>query len=137
MGKKPKTGWIEARGLFRRGAREYLIFNADAANEASLWEFPGGRLLPRESPEAGLRRCCRTLLGVEVDFELGQPPFVHDFGTHTVTFRYYAASIRDGAIKPPRGADCRWVLEGQLRDYEFDAATQRVVDWLLEENEEG
>ncbi len=129
------TSWTESRALIRRGTK-FLIVRAGAGQPEPTepWHFPGGRLAGRESPEAALRRICRDSFGVELVLHVGQPPFVHHFGTHSITYRYYESSIASGEPSAPAGAELRWVERGQLRDYVFDAATQPVVDWLLEES---
>ncbi|MBL8878163.1 MAG: NUDIX domain-containing protein [Phycisphaerales bacterium] len=131
MSRQPLTRWTEARALLRSGPDEFLIIKTTADPSAN-YEFPGGRVADRESPEAALRRLCREQLGVTIDFQIGQPPFQYAFGTHTVTFRYYICSIRAGEIAAVGCVEPRWVARAQLRDYIFDAPTQQVVDWLVE-----
>lgn len=136
MARQPaKSDWVEARALLQRAGREYLIVrppSEEQALEDTPWEFPGGRLQPKEPPEAGLRRACRETLGVELEIHVGQPPFVHNFGEHIVTYRYYVCGLRGGAPAPRGAWAARWVLPIQLREYVFDDAAQQVVDWLLE-----
>lgn len=130
--KRPQNAaWIESRALLERPGPELLIVKPRANAEDCAWEFPGGRLENRESPEAALRRSLLDTLGIEVDLLQGQPPFVHNFGTHSITYRYYMCSVARGAVRVPGGAEVRWVRPGQLREYHFDAPTQQVVDWLL------
>lgn len=124
---KPRT---QARALLRRANLEYLIYRPDAA-DTTPWEFPGAALEVREQPETALRRACRDLLGIEIEIQIGQPPFIHNFGTHSVVFRYYVCALRSGRLAATPPAECRWVQLQQLRDYVFDAPTQQVVDWLL------
>ncbi|MFO0839963.1 MAG: NUDIX domain-containing protein [Phycisphaerae bacterium] len=124
------NNWTESRALIQ-GAQAYLIILPDASPETP-WAFPGGRITRHESPEHGLRRVLRDLIGVEIEFHVGQPPFVHNFGSHSVTYRYYQCSIRSGQPQARACAELRWVIAGQLRDYTFDQPTQQVVDWLLE-----
>lgn len=128
MSKPTHNVWTEARALLERG-RERLIVRA--GGEAANWEFPGGRLMPRESPETALRRICRDAFGVEIELRLGQPPFAHHFGDHRIVYRYYECGVRAGEARPLCGGELRWVLTEQLREYDFDAATRQVVDWLL------
>lgn len=132
MPQRAAGDWIESRAIINRGRHTKLIVRPVGADEGP-WEFPGGRLMPHESPEGGLRRLCRAALGVELEIAIGQPPFVHHFGSHSVTYRYYLCSIPRGEPLPLACAEIRWVATPQLRDYVFDAPTQHVVDWLLDE----
>jgi ADP-ribose pyrophosphatase YjhB (NUDIX family) len=131
-GDKSKREWTEARGLIARGRSQYLIVRM-RGEEGCPWEFPGGKIRHSESPEAALRRHCRGLLGIEIELLIGQPPFVFNFGSHTIRFRYYVCNVAREEPLPQGVADVRWVNRGQLRDYCFDAPGQQVVDWLLEE----
>lgn len=132
MVRQPQTRWVETRALLRRGQEEFLILKP-AAEPAVFFEFPGGKVAERESPEAALRRWCRDYLGVTLQFQIGQPPFQHNFGTHAVTYRYYICTIRSGEAEAGGRFELRWVARPQLRDYIFDAPTQQVVDWLVAE----
>ena len=136
MATPQKPTWIESRALIERAGREFLILKPRSADEDCPWEFPGGRLERKESPEAALRRMLRDACGVEVELQVGQPPFVHNYGSHSITFRYYMCGIARGNPVTPKGADLRWVKLGQLRDYHFDVPTQQVVDWMLESEAE-
>jgi ADP-ribose pyrophosphatase YjhB (NUDIX family) len=128
---RKQAAWVEARALIQSPRGEYIIIRPHAdADDA--WHFPGGRVGPRESAEAGLRRTCRELLGVELTLHVGQPGFAWNFGTHSITYRYYVAGVARGRPEARACAELRWVLAGQLRDYVFDPPTQQVVDWLLE-----
>jgi ADP-ribose pyrophosphatase YjhB (NUDIX family) len=131
MGRSQQRSWVDSRALVQRAGREYLIIKTQSG-EDQPWEFPGGRVQPNEVPEAALRRLCHAQLGVELQISIGQPPFVHRFGTHSVTYRYHICGIPDGQAEAVGCAETRWVLREQLREYVFDAPTQQVVDWLLE-----
>jgi 8-oxo-dGTP diphosphatase len=130
MGKRQKTRWVESRAIIQNSRHEVLIFKADRRNDSALWEFPGGRVAPGESPEVALRRHCRLLLAVELELQIGQPPFVHDFGDHQVTYRYYHCAADAVKLTTSGAAETRWVRVQQLPDYTFDPPTQVVVDWL-------
>src|SRR5262245_14703316 len=124
------TDWTESRALLERPGRELLILKPRLDDPECPWEFPGGRLENRESPEAALRRIFRESLGVELELLQGQPPFIHNFGDHSVTYRYYMCTVARGTLRQPPGSEMRWVKVGQLCEYDFDRPTQQVVEWL-------
>lgn len=135
MKNQPRAAdWTESRALLERPGRELLIVKQHADQPDRPWEFPGGRLENRESPEAALRRIFRESYGVELELLQGQPPFIHNFGTHSITYRYYMCVVARGTPAQPPGSEMRWVKMGQLREYDFDSATQQVVSWLLEDH---
>ncbi len=100
--------------------------------DEALWDFPGGKLEGRESPEAGLRRVLRDELQIEVTLNVGQPPFVHNYGDRSITYRYYMCAVARGAPRTAPSTELRWIPLGQLCEYVFDPAAQQVVQWLLQ-----
>lgn len=124
--------WTDSRALIARGRQRHFLILRTVADPDRPWEFPGGRIEARESPEAGLRRLVRAQLGVELELVVGQPPFEYSFGTHTVVYRYYLCGLLQGEPRPLACAEVRWVLSGQLCEYLFDPPTQQVVQWLIE-----
>lgn len=132
MSANPQKSWTESRALLQRPGEQYLIVRPTNVEDCP-WEFPGGPLRANESPEAGLRRIIRDLLGVSVEIIQGQPPVAHAFGAHTVTYRYYLCGV--GRLEPTAlgVSELRWVLRKQLCEYVFAEPMRQVVDWLLED----
>lgn len=60
------TRRLVVAGLIRRGNRVLTAQRSHPAELAGLWEFPGGKIEPGESPEQGLVRELREELGCEV-----------------------------------------------------------------------
>ena len=130
MARQPRPAWVDSRALLERSGQHLII--RPRSGEDTPWEFPGGRCRPAESPEAALRRLCREQLDIEVELLVGQPPFEHGFGTHTVRYRFYQCAISSGEPAARGVAEIRWVTTQQLRDYIFDPVMQQVADWLVE-----
>ncbi len=95
------------------------------------WQFPRGDLLGPESPEAAVRRAAREGVGLDVSVAVGQPPVVEQRGAESVMVRYFICHIRSGEATPRGYDEVRWILPGQLCEYDFDASTQKVVEWYI------
>jgi 8-oxo-dGTP diphosphatase len=124
------TTWSEVRALLRRLPHHYLIAKP-RDDPDTPWEFPGGRIHLHEPPESALHRLCQQQLGVSPLSFIAQQPFVHSFGTRTVTYRYYVCPVTGDDVVPLEYELVRWVSTAELREYVFDPATQQVVDRII------
>jgi ADP-ribose pyrophosphatase YjhB (NUDIX family) len=130
MKKRPQRP-VYSAALLETPDRQLLIVRRPGDNdEKRVWQFPRGPAGERESPEAAVRRVAAEQLDVKVEIMVGQPPFVVELDGVPVELRYFFCVITDGT--PQRGpyAEIRWVPRVQIAEYEFDAGSQPVADWL-------
>ena len=78
-----------------------------------------------------VRRVAEELLGITVEVIVGQPPIPGQVDGQTVEFRYFFCGMISGEAKSESFAELRWVSLSHLREYDFDAASKPVVDWIL------
>jgi 8-oxo-dGTP pyrophosphatase MutT (NUDIX family) len=130
VNRQRRTRWTEARALICRNADEYLIVRTHDDPDGP-WQFPGGRIGPRESAEEVLRRRCATDLGVNLHAMIAQPPFDYNFGTYQIAYRYFLCPVERDEAVPSGYRELRWVAQARLPDYVFDTPTLQVVAALL------
>lgn len=128
---KPNPKPIHVAALLEQVDDQYLIVRRAEAEVPRRWQFPRGPAAAGESPEEAMRRTAREQLGVEVDIVIGQPPLAMELEGRSVELRYFFCALIGGTMENGPYAELRWIPVGQLREYEFDAASQPVVDWLL------
>lgn len=91
-----------------------------------VWEFPGGKLETGETPEQGLARELREELKIETQVgRILDAQLESEFNEFLIL--YYLVRITAGAPAMTEHSEIRYVLPGELMEYEFSTADARVA----------
>ena len=85
-----------------------------------LWEFPGGKIEPGETPEEALRREIREELNIDISVEKHICIVEHDYPNFHLTMHCYWCSIVQGELVLNEHQSARW-----LEKTEWE-----IVKWL-------
>lgn len=99
---------------------------------AGLWEFPGGKVSPGETPEEALRRELREELNIEV-CERCLAPFTfasHSYDDFHLLMPLFICRNWEGDLAPQEGQEIAWVRAARLADYPMPPADAPLVPWL-------
>ena len=115
-----------------REGRVLITQRPPGARDAGLWEFPGGKLEPGESPEEALRREIAEELGVAVQVG-GIFDVVHyRYAWGDVLLLAYRCELADAPLRHLEVADHRWVAFAELDAYPLLPADIPLVRHLQE-----
>lgn len=125
---------VVAAALTDDAGRILLAQRPEGKQLAGLWEFPGGKIDPGETPEAALVRELAEELSISVNETQLQPLTFASFtypGFHLLMPLYRIKSWT-GDIHPKEGQAIAWVEPARLRDYPAPPADLPLFDWLAE-----
>lgn len=102
-----------------------------------LWEFPGGKIDPGESPETALIREIDEELGAEVSVDRIYEVVYYRYAWGPVLILAYVCRLRTGLLRNLGVAEHRWVHPQDLAEMAFLPADQPIIDRLTDSPSQG
>jgi len=116
--------FVAACALLDADGRILIAKRPEEKAMAGLWEFPGGKIEPGETPEQAVVRELREELSVE-PCERCLHPFAfvsHPYDDFHIVMPLFLCRTWDGFPHPNEGQELAWVRKEKLRDYQMSAA---------------
>jgi 8-oxo-dGTP diphosphatase len=130
---------VAAVALIDADGRVLLAERPQGKHLAGLWEFPGGKVQPGETPEAALVRELGEELGIDVH-ESCLAPFTfasHAYPDFHLLMPLYVCRKWSGIVTSREGQLLKWVRPSRLGDYEMPPADKPLVAMLRDLLSEG
>ena len=112
------------------GERVLITRRPDNKSHAGLWEFPGGKVDPGESPEQALCREIREELDSEVQVEGIFEVAYYRYGWGPVLVLAYHCRLLTSDLRNIGVAEHRWVHPRELSNFSILAADQPIINRL-------
>lgn len=122
-----------AAGIVERNGKVLISKRKSEAHLGDLWEFPGGKVHPGESPEQAVVRELREELGIGVRVERLFARVEHEYPDRLIELLAFVCILEEGKPTPIHCAACEWVAPNNLDQYPFPAANQTLIKRLSEQ----
>ena len=125
---------VAAVALIDADGRVLLAQRPEGKSMAGLWEFPGGKIEPGESPEATLIRELHEELGIEVKEPCLAPlTFAsHRYEDFHLLMPLYVCRRWTGTVHGREGQALKWVRPTKLRDHPMPPADEPLIPHLID-----
>ena len=125
---------VSAVALIDPDGRVLLAQRPEGKSLAGLWEFPGGKVEPDESPEAALIRELKEELGINT-WQSCLAPLTfasHSYDSFHLLMPLFACRRWEGIVQGLEGQRLAWVKAENLRDYPMPPADVPLIPILRE-----
>ena len=125
---------VAACALVDSDGRVLIAERPAGKSMAGLWEFPGGKVEPGETPEDTVIRELEEELGVLIDKPCLAPlTFAsHDYQDFHILMPLFVCRRWQGMAVPREGQQIRWVRPNRLRDFPMPPADEPLISHLAD-----
>ena len=127
-----KTVLVVAAALIDSDGRVLIAQRPEGKQLGGLWEFPGGKVEPGETPEIALIRELEEELGIVVK-QACLAPFVfasHTYETFHLLMPLYLIRRWEGEPEAKEHKAIKWVRPNDMGNYPMPPADDPLVAWL-------
>jgi 8-oxo-dGTP diphosphatase len=125
---------VVACALVDADGRVLIAQRPEGKQLAGLWEFPGGKVEPGETPEETLVRELKEELGIETKTACLAPlTFAsHSYDDFHLLMPLYVCRRFWGIPQPLDAQALKWVKPNKLRDYPMPPADAPLIPFLID-----
>jgi mutator protein MutT len=114
--------------VISRDGRFLITQRKKESHLGHLWEFPGGKIEPGESPQQCAVRECREEIGVEVKAGETIEEVRHDYPELRVHLYFIKCELISGEPRPLDCADLTWARPEEFSRFRFPEADRGIIE---------
>lgn len=126
------TEYTDVTAAIIKREGKVLIARRTSGPRAGMWEFPGGKQEENESLESCLAREIREELGLEITVDRLYMTVEHTYPDIRVRLHCFFCGTRQAPGELTAHHEIKWVSPGELAEFRFPEADQRVAEKLEE-----
>ncbi len=119
-----------AAALIRRRGKMLIDRRKPQGLLGGLWELPGGKVEPGETPAQAVVREVKEEVGLEVEVLEHLTSVDHAYSHFRITLHVYVCKALRGRARAIEPDAVKWIRPCQLEQYAFPAANHKVFDAL-------
>ncbi|WP_027163511.1 8-oxo-dGTP diphosphatase MutT [Mesorhizobium sp. WSM1293] len=125
---------VAACALVDADGRVLLARRPQGKQLAGLWEFPGGKVEPGETPEQCIIRELHEEIGIETDIPCLAPLIFasHSYDDFHLLMPLFICRRFRGIAQPREGQALKWVRPKQMREYPMPPADEPLIPFLID-----
>jgi 8-oxo-dGTP diphosphatase len=100
--------------------------------KGGYWEFPGGKIEPEETPEAGLIRELKEEVGIVVSQYEKLMDLYHEGADHRARLVVFLITEFEGIAEALEEQEIRWITKEAFSEYVFLEANATIIKKIID-----
>jgi len=121
-----KSVEVAAAIIYKEG--KYFATQRGYGEFEGMWEFPGGKIEPGETPQEALKREIQEELCIDIEVKAHLYTTEYDYPTFHLTMYCYLCNIISGQIELREHKSALWLTSGSLDQVSWLPADKEVIE---------